>query len=169
MFVDRIANYIGSYVVPLDGCVDALVFAGGIGEKSASLRKSVVEKVTCLGFSIDDRLNADPINQRRPGDEQQAQAQAPAPAPAPGEGKKEEKPVVVGIDGLEAGKRTLICWTDEQVSLLPLLFSFPPSSSPLSYSESILFSSRYSLANSYEIPQYEMARQYSLRHFHLFS
>ena len=112
MFVDRIANYIGSYFVALDGSVDALVFAGGIGEKSASLRKSVVEKVACLGFSIDDRLNEDPTNQKLSEDEQEAAAAA-------GEGRKKGKAAVAGIDGLEASKRTLVCWTDEQVSFLP--------------------------------------------------
>ncbi|KAI9886486.1 MAG: hypothetical protein M1823_001736 [Watsoniomyces obsoletus] len=57
LFVDRIAGYIGSYFVSLNGEVDALVFAGGIGEKSTALRKSVVEKVRCLGFGMEDSKN----------------------------------------------------------------------------------------------------------------
>ena len=57
IFVDRIVGYVGSYYVKLGGKVDALVFAGGIGEKSALLRKLVIEKVACLGFSIDDKKN----------------------------------------------------------------------------------------------------------------
>ncbi|KAL2375378.1 acetate kinase [Blastomyces gilchristii SLH14081] len=57
IFVDRIVGFIGNYVVKLDGHVDALVFAGGIGEKSTLLRKKVVEKCRCLGFVIDHEAN----------------------------------------------------------------------------------------------------------------
>lgn len=57
IFVDRITQYIGSYYVSLGGKCDALVFAGGIGEKAASLRKAIVEKVQCLGFEIDSAQN----------------------------------------------------------------------------------------------------------------
>lgn len=57
IFVDRIVGYVGSYYVKLGGEVDALAFAGGIGEKSALLRKLVVEKIACLGFTIDDKKN----------------------------------------------------------------------------------------------------------------
>ena len=57
IFIDRIVGYIGSYFLKLDGQVDALVFAGGIGEKSALLRKRVIEKCGCLGFALDDKKN----------------------------------------------------------------------------------------------------------------
>ena len=84
--VDRIIGYIGNYFVKLDGQVDALVFAGGIGEKSVLLRKRVVEKCACLGFTIDEGKNSEP-----------------------GEAD------VVDI-GKESKFRTLICKTDEEVS-----------------------------------------------------
>lgn len=58
LFVDRICGFIGSYYVTLHGQVDALVFAGGIGEKSGRLREAVVEQISCLGFGIDDKANA---------------------------------------------------------------------------------------------------------------
>ncbi|KAF5359706.1 hypothetical protein D9756_003217 [Leucocoprinus leucothites] len=58
IFVDRILNYVGAYFVKLGGEVDALVFSGGIGEKSWQLRKAVSERAKCLGFqSIDDAAN----------------------------------------------------------------------------------------------------------------
>ncbi|KAI1325266.1 acetate kinase [Xylariaceae sp. FL0255] len=57
LFIDRICGYIGAYYVSLGGKVDALVFAGGIGEKSDVLRAAVVEKVSCLGFTLDERAN----------------------------------------------------------------------------------------------------------------
>ena len=39
--------------------MDALVFAGGIGEGSARLREEVARKVACLGFKLDQGKNAD--------------------------------------------------------------------------------------------------------------
>ncbi|KAJ5795561.1 uncharacterized protein N7518_004101 [Penicillium psychrosexuale] len=55
--VDRISGYIGSYYVKLNGELDGVVFAGGIGEKSALLRKALVDKCQCLGLAIDDAAN----------------------------------------------------------------------------------------------------------------
>lgn len=57
IFVDRICSYIGSYYVSLHGRVDALVFAGGIGEKGAQLRRAVTENCSCLGFELDETKN----------------------------------------------------------------------------------------------------------------
>ncbi|KAK0383281.1 hypothetical protein NLU13_9194 [Sarocladium strictum] len=57
LFIDRVANFVGSYYVSLEGKVDALVFAGGIGENSERLRAEVVRKVRCLGFGIDEEKN----------------------------------------------------------------------------------------------------------------
>jgi acetate kinase len=57
IFVDRIANYVAPYFTKLDGKVDALVFAGGIGEKGDKLRAAVVKGVRCLGFEIDESKN----------------------------------------------------------------------------------------------------------------
>jgi acetate kinase len=90
IFVDRIAGYVGNYFVKLNGEVDALVFAGGIGEKSAMLRQRVVEQCQCLGFEIEDGKN------EQPGDGGVVEI---------GSGRK---------------ARTLICQTDEQVSRLAL-------------------------------------------------
>ncbi|KAL4786157.1 Acetokinase family-domain-containing protein [Aspergillus varians] len=57
ILVDRMVGYIGNYYVKLDGKVDGLVFAGGIGEKSTLLRKAVVEKCRSLGFAVDEAAN----------------------------------------------------------------------------------------------------------------
>lgn len=88
IFVDRICNYVGSYYVTLNGKVDALVFAGGIGEKSCLLRKRVTEEAGCLGFEIDEELN----------------------------GKKIEG-VVQDVGKKGARHRTLVCQTDEQFEM----------------------------------------------------
>jgi acetate kinase len=58
LMVDRIVGFIGNYYVKLGGKVDALTFSGGIGEGSDILRKAVVEKVSCLGFGLDEKANA---------------------------------------------------------------------------------------------------------------
>ncbi|KAK1638178.1 acetate kinase [Colletotrichum phormii] len=91
IFVDRICAFIGSYFVTLHGDVDALVFAGGIGEKSDKLRKRVVEQCTCLGFTIDDGLNS-----------------------------KKIVDTVQEVGKNRAKCRTLICQTDEQYEMARL-------------------------------------------------
>ncbi|KAK3058925.1 hypothetical protein LTR09_000490 [Extremus antarcticus] len=89
MLVDRIVGYIGSYFVKLGGEVDALVFAGGIGEKGADLRRGVVERVGCLGFEIHEGSNREP-----------------------GEG------LVVEVGESEEGpRRVLVVQTDEQAEM----------------------------------------------------
>ncbi|KAF5327816.1 hypothetical protein D9619_004575 [Psilocybe cf. subviscida] len=58
LFVDRIIQFIGAYHLKLGADVDALVFAGGIGEKSVELRKVTSQKIECLGYpSLDASLN----------------------------------------------------------------------------------------------------------------
>ena len=86
IFVDRILGFVGSYYVKLGGKVDALVFAGGIGEKAASLRAKVVEACECLGFELDEKRNQRPVD-----------------------GTIQD----IGKDG--SRHRTLVCQTDEQV------------------------------------------------------
>jgi acetate kinase len=57
IMVDRVVGYIGSYWVKMGGKVDALVFAGGIGEKGKEFREAVCEQVSCLGVGIDKTKN----------------------------------------------------------------------------------------------------------------
>lgn len=52
LFVDRITNLVAAYFVKLRGRADALVFAGGVGERSWQLREAVVDAVACLGFEV---------------------------------------------------------------------------------------------------------------------
>lgn len=92
LFIDRIISFVGSYYVKLGGKVDALVFAGGIGEKGSSFRKMVVEKLACLGFEVDDSKNQKGVD---------------------------ESVVDIGKEG--AKHKTLVCQTDEQVRRLRIL------------------------------------------------
>lgn len=88
MLVDRLVEYIGGYYVKLHGEVDALVFAGGIGEKSAELRAAVCAFASVIGFG--------PVDTKR------------------NESVSTEVDGVIDI-GREDGKRVLVCKTDEQV------------------------------------------------------
>jgi acetate kinase len=92
LLVDRIAGFIGSYYVSLQGQVDALVFAGGIGEKSASLRAAVSERVSCLGFAIDKAANEELL--KDPGAK-----------------------VVANITDANRPSSILVCRTDEQFEM----------------------------------------------------
>ena len=42
LFVDRIYDFVGAYYLKLGGKVDAIVFSGGIGERSVELRQTIV-------------------------------------------------------------------------------------------------------------------------------
>ncbi|MBN2326365.1 MAG: acetate kinase [Candidatus Omnitrophica bacterium] len=54
----RIKKYIGSYAAALGG-LDAVVFTGGIGENSRTIRKMVLEDMDFLGIVFDDQKNKD--------------------------------------------------------------------------------------------------------------
>ncbi|OQO13734.1 hypothetical protein B0A48_01964 [Cryoendolithus antarcticus] len=89
VFVDRVMGFVGSYYVKLGGTVDALVFAGGIGEHGVHFREEVVARVGCLGFEIDRGAN----EQLQDGE-------------------------VVDIGKQKDGdRRVLVCQTDEQTEM----------------------------------------------------
>ena len=56
LFVRRIRKYIGAYAVLLDR-VDAIVFTGGIGEHSASIRRAIAKGLYILGVEMDYDAN----------------------------------------------------------------------------------------------------------------
>jgi len=90
ILVDRVVGYIGSYWVKMAGKVDALVFAGGIGEKGSEFREEVCRRCACLGVRIERGRN--------------------------GEVGGREEEVCEISDG--EGVKTLLVRTDEQVSSL---------------------------------------------------
>jgi len=58
LYVNRIINVVGGYFAQLGG-LDAIVFAGGIGENDHKIRRMVCEKLSgALGVKIDTELNA---------------------------------------------------------------------------------------------------------------
>jgi acetate kinase len=57
LFVYRIGRELGSLAAALGG-LDALVFTGGIGEKSATIRARVCQDASWLGLTLDEKANA---------------------------------------------------------------------------------------------------------------
>lgn len=57
MFTSEVRRYLGGLLVELGG-VDAIVFTGGIGENSASIRTAVCGGLSELGIELDPGLNA---------------------------------------------------------------------------------------------------------------
>jgi len=56
LFIYRIGREIGSLAAALGG-LDAIVFTAGIGEHSASLRRSVCRATAWLGLVLDETAN----------------------------------------------------------------------------------------------------------------
>ena len=56
MLVHQLTKYIGGYAAAMGG-VDAIVFAGGIGENNPHYRSRVADNLAFLGVKIDEALN----------------------------------------------------------------------------------------------------------------
>ena len=57
MYVERIASYVATYYMKLEGKIDALVLTAGVGENGSGFRKDLVEKLSCFGIKLDDEVN----------------------------------------------------------------------------------------------------------------
>ncbi len=57
MFVESVRDYLGAYLLLLGGA-DAIVFTGGIGENSASMRAAICADLDWLGIQLDSNANA---------------------------------------------------------------------------------------------------------------
>ena len=57
VFVESVRHYLGAYIVALGG-LDALVFTGGIGERSPEIRRRVCAGLEFLGIELDAGRNA---------------------------------------------------------------------------------------------------------------
>ncbi|KAG2157892.1 Acetokinase family-domain-containing protein [Suillus bovinus] len=91
IMLDRILHFAGAYHLALHGDVDALVFAGGVGERSAQLRCAVGEAVACLGFTVIDETKNSRVN--------------------------DDEGIIVDIGRNDGRKRMLVCHTDEQLEM----------------------------------------------------
>ena len=58
VFVSRVKKYIGSYMVELEGDVDALVFTAGIGEHDSEIRRKICSGMQWAGIDLSDTLNS---------------------------------------------------------------------------------------------------------------
>ena len=57
MFCYRIAKYMASYFVPLEGLPDAIIFTAGIGERSPLKRALIINHIKSFGFILDEKSN----------------------------------------------------------------------------------------------------------------
>lgn len=57
MFIYKIKSYVGAYAAAMGG-VDAICFAGGIGENAPGIRERVVEGLAFAGAKIDKEVNS---------------------------------------------------------------------------------------------------------------
>ncbi|PKG40984.1 acetate kinase [Psychromonas sp. Urea-02u-13] len=57
LYCYRLAKYIAGYTAALDGRLDAVVFTGGIGENSAPIRELTLNRLSLLGFKVNDEAN----------------------------------------------------------------------------------------------------------------
>ena len=56
IFEDRVRNYIGQYIVKMEG-VDALVFTAGIGENAPETRQNIMKNLEFMGIKLDEERN----------------------------------------------------------------------------------------------------------------
>lgn len=91
LLLDRILHFVGAYHLVLRGDVHALVFAGGVGERSSVVRRKVGEAIECLGYvGVDNMAN---------------------------EGVDGVDGDVLDIGIQKRGQKILVCRTDEQREL----------------------------------------------------
>ncbi len=58
LFAHRAKKYIGAYAAVMGG-IDAVIFTGGIGQNSVSMRQRILQHLDFLGLRVDDDLNRD--------------------------------------------------------------------------------------------------------------
>lgn len=88
--------------------MDALVFAGGIGEKGWQLREAVAKEVECLGFTIDGSSDEEKSSQNGGSGKNSS-------GNVNGDKNKDEVVVDVGAEGSK--HRVLVVRTDEQFEM----------------------------------------------------
>jgi len=64
VYITSIRHYLGAYLIELGG-LDALVFTGGIGENSTTVRRRVCEGLEFFGLELDPAANGQGSGERR--------------------------------------------------------------------------------------------------------
>lgn len=57
MYIQRVRKYIGTFLMKLDGAVDAIVFTAGVGENDKEFRELVLSGMENLGVVVDSKKN----------------------------------------------------------------------------------------------------------------
>jgi acetate kinase len=63
VFAYRVRKYVGAYLAAIGGA-DAVVFAGGIGENAAEVRRRICSGLEWMGLTLDAPRNAEAVNGR---------------------------------------------------------------------------------------------------------
>lgn len=58
IFAERCRKYLGSYLIKLNGKLDAIVFTGGVGEGDVGMREMICSNLESLNITIDRERNA---------------------------------------------------------------------------------------------------------------
>lgn len=58
VFAHRVRKYVGAYAAVMGG-IDGVVFTGGIGENSATMRRRILQRLEFLGIRLDEDRNTD--------------------------------------------------------------------------------------------------------------
>lgn len=61
IFVQRVKKYLGAYLAEMNGA-DAIIFTGGIGENSPTVRQRVLDGLNWLGIEIDENANGNVVS-----------------------------------------------------------------------------------------------------------
>ncbi|WDF82927.1 acetate kinase [Lacticaseibacillus pabuli] len=56
MYANAVVKYLGSYIAEMNG-IDAIVFAGGVGENSYEMRSQIMSHFNYVGATIDEKKN----------------------------------------------------------------------------------------------------------------
>lgn len=56
IFVDRVRQYVGSYIVEMEG-IDAIIFTAGVGEHDAGVRENIMKSLEFMGLDPDYDAN----------------------------------------------------------------------------------------------------------------
>ena len=58
IFVKKVRDYLGSYMVQLNGCIDAIIFSAGIGEHDWKIRKMICADLEWCHITLNDSKNS---------------------------------------------------------------------------------------------------------------
>ncbi len=130
VFAHRVRKYIGAYAAVMGG-IDAVVFTGGIGENSATMRRRILQRLEFLGLVIDEDLNRDASVR----DSSAAGSSVKGSSAKGTSGKGADNATV--ISDVSSRVRALVVKTDEELMIAQLTKSVVAEENKISVNKSI--------------------------------